>query len=417
MNIKKLLQANHTRRLFFSTVDQIILSGVNFALSYILLKILTKESYGLYNLIIPISLLFTALQNALINTPLMVEYWNLENSRRDLFVSSLTLLQKKIFLILILIIIIISFILFLITKETSEPVLILSFGILLIGILSREFLRNYFFTKELPEKAVRNDLKYLIYMTFFIVVFYYTGLIYVSTILIIIGLASLFSSFKFNNKLIIHNDFILAKQHFHESFRHGKWALLGVIVTHIQTYGYIYIIGIFFATKDVGDLSAIRLLFIPFSFISAGYSKIAIPRGSKLISEKRNSRFFKEEIYFSVIYSLLILVYTIIINLLPKEYLILILKREYMSAIDYLPYYSIITTLSIWGSTGSNGLQSLRRFKTLSEINTISMLIVLTFTAVLINFNGIKGALIATILGQLSNISGMWYHFYKLSKV
>lgn len=416
VDLRKIFKANHTRRLMFSTADQAILSIVNFGLSFILLKILSKDDFGLYNLIIPISLIFTSLQNALINTPLMVEYWNLDKEKRAIFVGSLTLLQKRVIALLIILIFSIAGIFFILTNNSKETFIIFSFSILLAGILSREYLRNYFFTIELPEKAVWNDFRYLILMVCFILAIYLLGMFTISAVLTMIGLSSIISSMDLNNRLINHNDFGLARKHFLESFNHGKWALLGVIVTHIQTYGYIYLVGLFFATKDVGELAAIRLLFIPFSFITVGYSKIAIPRGSKLISEKKYNKFIKEEFYFSIFYSTIILIYTVIVNLLPEKYLIMVLKKEYISAIEYIPYYSIITILSIWGSTGSNGLQSFRKFEILSKINSVSMFIVLTMTFILIQISGIKGALLATIVGQLSNILGMWYYFNKLSK-
>lgn len=413
ISIKSIHKSKHTKRIIYSVADQMILSGVNFFLSYLLLKILSKEEYGLYNLIIPVSLIFTAIQNALINTPFMVEYWSKEENERENFISSLILIQKKFLGILLLIILVISLSISLIFNSSSLLVLFASFSILVFGLLSREFIRNYFFTIEKPEKAVINDGTYLFIITILLTILYLRDSINIGSVLIIIGLASILSSVFRIKQLLIHRDLSLALKHFSECFRHGRWALLGAMVTHIQSYGYLYLIGFFFSTKDIGDLAAIRLLFIPFAFITIGYGKIAIPRGSKLIIEGNLRKFLNEELFFSFSYSLIVLIYSIVINFLPKDLLVLVLKKEYMTALEYIPFFSISTIFSILGATGSNGLQSLKKFKSLSQINTISMIIVLIITLIGINFIGIYGALIANILGQLVNASGMWYLCFK----
>lgn len=416
MNLIYLLRSEHTKRLIYSTFDQVILSTINFILSYLLLKLLSKADYGIYNIIIPVSLIFTALQNALINTPLMVEYWNKVSSDRNLMVSSLLLIQKR-YLTIFLISLISLFIFYSIfTHGYQVLILFLSFIALIVGVLSREFLRNYYFTIERPQAAVTNDFYYLLYITIFIIVIYFTGLVNVSSVLLAIGVSSLFSSIFKNRSLIIHKNYELAKKHFTDCFKHGKWALLGVIVTHIQTYGYIYLIGIFFTTKDIGDIAAIRLLFAPFAFVTVGYSKIAIPRGSKLVLENKVNKFFKEEVFFSFFYVLVIIIYTIFINLLPDDLLIKLLKKEYLNALDYLPYLSFSTVLSVLGSTGSNGLQAIKNFKGLSKINSLAMVVSFVLTIILIYLIGIKGALIANICSQLINISGMWYIFNNARK-
>lgn len=417
MNFSKLLKANHTKRLIFSTIDQFILSGINFFLSYLLLKLLTKSEYGIYNLVIPISLIFTALQNALINTPLMVEYWNKKENERTLLVSSLLLIQKKFFLMLFFFTLVILFLYLIINSEYTTPVFYFSVFLLITGILSREFLRNYYFTIEKPQLSLKNDLYYLLLIALLIGITYSFRLININTILIIIGIASFFSSIFKNKILLIHNSISIAKKHFFECFQHGKWALVGVIVTHLQSYGYIYLIGLFFSTKDIGDISAVRLLFAPFAFVTVGYSKIAIPRGSKLFNEKRTNKYFKEEIVFSIFYSLVIVMYSVAIFLIPQELLLIILKKEYLNSLEYLPYLSISTIISIFGSTGSNGLQALKRFKGLSKINALAMIISFTFIMILIFPYGIKGALIANILAQFVNATGMWIMFYKLKNL
>mgnify|MGYP005853626033 CR=1 FL=1 len=414
MNLTKLLKSEYSKRFIFSTLDQFLLSLINFVLSYLLMRILTKSEYGIYNIVIPVSLIFTAIQNALINTPLMIEYWVRPEDNRERLVSSLLYIQKKYISFFIISLLLFFLLYYILTSDIKSPLFYFSLTLLIIGLLSREFIRNYFFTVEKPLLTLINDFYYFILIIILIFTFYQMNLIRIEFVLLSIGLASFFSSIFKNKSLIKHSRYSETKKDFSDCFKHGKWALLGVIVTHIQSYGYVYLIGIFFSTTDIGDISAIRLIFAPFTFINVGYSKIAIPRGIKLYTQNRSYRFFKEEIYFSIFYSIIIFFFSLIIYLLPKDLIMIFLKNEYKNALEYLPYLSLSAIISVFGATGSNGLQALKKFKSLSKINSIAMIVSFILTIILIFLYGIKGALTANILAQLVNASGMWFLFYKI---
>lgn len=414
MNVIKLLKSDYSKRFIYSTLDQFLLSFINFVLSYLLMRLLTKSEYGIYNIVIPVSLIFTAIQNALINTPLLVEYWARAEDKRNGFVSSLIQIQKKFISFFFIALLLFFLIYYILTSNIKVPLFYFSISLLIMGLLSREFIRNYYFTIEKPLFTLINDFYYFILIIILIITIYQIDLMKVEFVLLSVGLASFFSSIFKNKSLLTDVNYIDAKKDFSDCYKYGKWALLGVIVTHIQSYGYLYLIGIFFSTKDIGDISAIRLIFAPFAFITVGYSKIAIPRGIKLYIQNRSKRFFIEEISFSIFYSLIILFFSLIIYFVPKDFIMIFLKNEYRNALQYLPYLSISTILSVFGATGSNGLQALKKFKSLSKINSVAMIVSFFFTISLIFLYGIKGALTANILAQLVNASGMWFLFYKL---
>jgi len=62
------------KRIFLSTVDQGLLSVLNFSINIFLIKIWSTEYYGVYSIIFALCIVQTGLQNALINTPYSVNF-------------------------------------------------------------------------------------------------------------------------------------------------------------------------------------------------------------------------------------------------------------------------------------------------------------------------------------------------------
>ena len=87
------------------------------------------------------------------------------------------------------------------------------------------------------------------------------------------------------------------KSSYSENWRYGKWALLGVTVTHIQTYSYLYLLGIIVSSVAVADVSAARLLLMPLVLAQEGWSKVILPHGSKLREKNRLPGLFKEQVF------------------------------------------------------------------------------------------------------------------------
>jgi len=384
----------HINRIGFAFLDQIVISLQNFLLSLFLIKTVTIEEFGHYNFIIPITLLITSVQNAIFNMPLMVSYWSKDENERESYVSSLIVIQIYIIIgiaILISIIVCLLYILGLVKIFFIE--LILTGFVATVGLLSREFLRNLYFSKELPQKTVGNDLVFLLLQMIFVLSAYLFLTVSIQIILILIGISAFLSSGPELYNLIIHNKYIVLKKHLIENWQYSKWILIGVIVTHIQTYGYIYILGILLNPATIGLVAAARLFMVPLQLLSVGYAKIAIPRGTRLMQENLLKKFFREEITISIFFSALVFFYIVVLFNIPASIIDQLLSNEYNTAKNFLIYFGIAAIFGMFIRTGTNGLQVMKKFKLLSKINILTMVISLALTFLLTHFWGVEGAL------------------------
>jgi len=400
-----------------SAIDQIVLSGIRFLTSLFLIKTTTKNDFGDYSLLIPVTLLVTSIQNALISTPMLVLYYNKTKLDKQEYINSLLRIQMISIIILFTLNILIFLILFLFKLVNLYTFgLSVAVSIAVIGLLSQQLIRNFYFVEELPKSVLKIDIYYFLTLFALSLISYFVIRINVSLIFVLIGLSSFLVSILQTKRLFLNIDFDTLKKHYKENWLLGKWALFGVIVTHVQTYGYIYLIGLLVNSTAVADISAARLLMVPISLIQTGWEKIAIPHGSKLRENNKIHHFSKEQMGISIIFSSLVIIYMIIILLIPEQWKNLILSKNYSNAYKYIIFYGALYIAGFFALNASYGLQVLKKFDVISKFNFYTMFIVLIITYLLIKSLGISGGLIASIIGQVILAVGLWMIFYKLVK-
>jgi O-antigen/teichoic acid export membrane protein len=194
------------------------------------------------------------------------------------------------------------------------------------------------------------------------------------------------------------------KSSYGENWKYGKWALFGVTVTHIQTYSYLYFLGIIVSSVAVADVSAARLLLMPLILVQEGWSKVILPHGSKLREANRLPRLFKEQIAISVFF---------VIFFLEPILLNILLSDKYANSFDYIFYWGAIFAMGFITLNASFGLQVLKYFELISKINFVTMLITVLLAYFLIHSNGTVGGLVALLIGQAVSAIILWYYYTK----
>jgi len=166
----------------------------------------------------------------------------------------------------------------------------------------------------------------------------------------------------------------------------------------------------------VADNSASRLLMSPLVFMQAGWGSIVRPRGSKLRELNLLNKFLKELILVSVLITVLIIVYMLLLystgNIIQK----LLFTDKYKDSMEYVFYWGGIFVFQYIRANASYGLQVIKKFKNLAMINLVTMLITIATSYLLILQFQIKGALIASMLGEIIFGSILWYFLYSYIK-
>lgn len=395
-----------------AVVDQALLSGLNFLISVVLIKTVSKSEYGYFSIFFPITLFIVSIQNAVINTPLAVLLITKRGDEKRKYVGALFFGQYLLLFPLAFIGTIGGIITYYFNfGEPSVSAIIVAISLASIGILCREFLRAYFFANEIPNSVLIIDMLYfaLIIILGFLA---YTFIQFdVAVVFFLMGLSSFLIGIFFisRNKWNFSRRDI--KSSYSENWQYGKWSLIGVIVTHIQTYSYLYLLGIIVGSAAVADVSAARLLLMPLVLAQQGWSKVILPHGSKLREGNRLPKLFKEMVAISIVFVVIVLFLVFILIFFKSILLNIILSTNYENSFDYVFYWGVIFSMGFISLNASFGLQVLKNFELISKINTLTMLITVILAYFLIYSNGIEGGLIALLIGQTISAILLW-NFY-----
>ena len=395
-----------------ASIDQALLSGISFLISIVLIKTVSKPEYGLYSIFFPITLFMVSIQNAVINTPLAVLLITKRGDEKRKYVGALFFGQYLLLFPLAFIGIIGGIITcYFNLLESSESAIIVAISLASIGILCREFLRAYFFANETPNTVLMIDVLYFVLITTLSFLAYTFIQLDVAVIFFLMGLSSFLAGIFFINRNKWNFSRSDIKSSYSENWKYGKWSLIGVTVTHVQSYSYLYLLGIIVSSVAVADVSAARLLLMPLILATTGWKKVILPHGSKLRENNRLPRLFKEQIIISVVYVVIVTSFVFILIFLKPVLLKIILSNKYANSFDYIFYWGAIFSIGFISLNASLGLQILKNFKVISIVNSFTMLVTVLLAYFLIYSNGIKGGLIALLIGQTISAIILW-NFY-----
>ena len=416
MNLFKIIKSKVIGRAVIASLDQILISLTNFGLTILLLKFLPKVEFGYFNIILTVITFATWVQNALINTPInvLLASKNLEEEKiftSSLFKGQIIFISTSSFLTILF-----SIILYNLFYNNFILLIIAASSFALIGILSRSYFRQLSYAQERPQKALKQDILFTIFFAIFIVLAIIINTFNIITVIIGMGLCNIFVFTFYNLKENIKVKFTQIKAAYTETWQYGKWSLVGITVTYIQTYSYQYLIALLIGSIAVADNSASRLLMSPLSFILAGWGSIVRPRGSKLREKNLLNKFFNELIFVSIIITVIIIVYMIIIFISSDIIQSLLFKDKYEDSFEYTFYWGGIFIFQFIRSNASYGLQVIKKFKNLALINSFTMIITILTSYFLIIDYKIKGALIASMIGEIIFGAILWYSLYQYIK-
>jgi O-antigen/teichoic acid export membrane protein len=409
MSLIRKLKSPVFKNILISSADQAILSLSNFLVTILLIKFVSKGDFGYFNVTLTIISYFVSIQNALVTTPLIILLASKNKEQKQIFSSALFNGQLRAVIFIAILSIIVFLPLYLFDLEATVYLIGLAAGVSLIGILSREFFRTLSYAQEQAVRALKQDVLYILIYLLIIILSKFLYHVNVPFTVLAMGLSTILVYTFFNYKESVKVSREDIKNSYKETWILGKWSLIGVTVTHFQTYSYQYLIVILLGTLAVADNSASRLLLMPLVLLRQGWGNIVRPRGAKLRQQNKLKKFYKELILASTIITILILIYVIILELaggIIEQYLF---SEKYNKSIDYVYYWGGIFIFQYIRSNASFGLQVIKKFKNIALINSITMVITVLISFFLIGKFGVPGALIASMFGEFIFGSILWY--------
>ena len=394
-----------------ASFDQALMSAANLAVSIILIKYGAKSEYGYYSIAFAGSLFVLSLQNAIVTTPLSVLLATKGGKEKRCYPGSLCIGQFIVVVPGVIVGLGIVGLLYWAGYDLSKSKVACALCFALIGIVFREFMRSYYFANESPLEVLKIDLCYVVgYLVLVIVtclfaeigaatIFGYMGI----SGFVVAAVSSRDQGWKVDSKSI--------RKSYKENWRYGKWALLGVVVTHIQSYSYLYLLGALVGSLAVAEVSAARLLIMPLMLIRAGWGKVVMPYGARLREAGELKRFVREQVLISGIIVFGIVVYVCLLLGFSEILRNLVLTEKYGKAFDVLTLWGAIAAVGVVVSGASFGLQVVKEFQLIAKVNIVTMVVTILSSYWLIKSYGIEGGLVSLLIGNALLGGALWCSF------
>jgi O-antigen/teichoic acid export membrane protein len=397
-----------------ASADQAMLSALSFVVSIILIQSVPKSEFGYYSIALAISLFLSSVQNAVVNAPLAVLLVNKKDTDRRQYAASLCFGQ----FLAILPAVCLSFVAIRILKSWGSDITQLSIAAALssavAGLLFREFLRSYMYAEEAPVEVLKLDILYVAVFMGLLALTHLLWEVSAATVFVQMGVSSMLVSLIFSRNRGWEFRQEEIRKSYRENWIYGKWALLGVCVTHAQNYSYLYLLGAISGSMAVADVSAARLLLMPLMLVRMGWGKIAIPHGSILREEGQIHRFFKEQIVSSVVFLLVVAIYVVLVLAFSGVLQNYLLSEKYANSFQYVVIWGGIVVAGFIAMNASYGLQVMMGFSTITKISFFVMIVTVGSAYFLIRGYGIAGGLTALLIGQIVLAVCLWIPFGKI---
>lgn len=394
-----------SKALSISTINQVVSSGANFALGIYLVRVLAPIDFGLYGIGFAISLLYAGVGNALFLTQMVVHVP--EKSQDDKLPYAARMLVALI--IFCAFTVIIFGLLLVLSGSWSESInkyigLAVSIVAASISYVVKDFFVRHAYTVRRESWALWINITVAV------------------TLAVLLLMQFRFSSgFKPESALWIYAasnmmggviGFALVRlpifavrigqlgDDLREAWVGGRWALVGVAITWMQTQAYMYVTAVFVGPVGVAYANSARLLITPAIFIMPALSQVMMPRlASFRISNPEKmlqiSKIFTlGAVIFSVGYSVILL--SLVDMISP-----VLLGEQYGRISPVVAAWCLVVIFQFSRAGSSIVLQVIKEFKILTLINFVSVVIAITVAVLLMQLIGISGAILGTAIGEL----------------
>lgn len=275
------------RATLFALVDQGMLSALSFLLAAVLVRVAGREEFGIYSQLLNLQSLFSSLHAGLfVSAYLSIGARMVPGERREYrsYMSRLEFLFGPIM----------AFASVLLLAAGGKLVggqvtlaLASAFGLALLGLWWREFLRQTQFADMRQDRALLVDSLYAVALCALVAALAIPGRLDTGTILLSMGAASLVATLPPLVRAArgSRKRGASERQWLRDSWSIGRWDAVGSLATWAYSQSYIYIAALHGGLAEAGEVAAARLLAAPLSLFWASYSNVLRPRASQLLGQ------------------------------------------------------------------------------------------------------------------------------------
>lgn len=404
-----------------SLLDQALLSGLNFALGLVLIRLATKESYGVYSQMYVAGIFASTVIEALITGPLTTIAPGKTIAERARLTTLLLRFQWQLSIVLAVLFGIGSGVIAALAKIDAHPVWLgIAFALYILANAQREYHRSISFIEARPRRVLHTDAAYVLGVMVGVGILLLVGYLTVPAILLVLGLANIAGMWRSTDHGLASPTSMQARDKTEyraavgEVMQRGRWALPGALVAWATNYSYLYLAAAVLGVAASADLNASRLLLMPISLSVLAWSRVARPMVSRLFAA-RDWKHLDRLAWASVAgIEIVTIVYVIALWLaLPW------LQAHVLGA----KYHGLEPMVLAWGGyfainaarwIGSSWLASNDQYKLLLLRSITCLVIMLISVSVFLPLYGTRGTILALIIVEAFDLLLIWGVFLPL---
>jgi O-antigen/teichoic acid export membrane protein len=396
----------------FSTtvVDQVVLSGANFIIGFLLIRRTSDMDYGMFVLVQSAITLLISAQMAWLSSPLAVLAPAKPPAIRRLMIGAIEFSQRRFLRRLTCIAFLAPVVGYFLHVWTLLESLVVALGIIACWTaLQREYLRNVLLIYARPHSMLRADLIYVAILlagALVAVVAPKPAVLWAVAALIASALGGAAAS---RGSLRKDPGFASgdARAFWREMRPLAVWATVGAMTYWIYNQSYNYVLASRINLTAVADVNAARLLLMPTIVLTVGVKTLLVPTAAAWLAESTIGRLIRRLLLFATGIAALDLVYCAAVWIF-RDWLSHDLMHKTIGNRDLLLIlWAILSLIALYRDLLQTGLFALQQFKPLAAVTAASAVVSLSIMWLGIKSWGPAAALIGQVAGETVNLAGV----------
>ena len=351
-NLIKLIKKNSV----LSMLDQCIVSGSNFFMTFFLGRVLSVNDFGSYSIVNSLYYLLFGIQVALIITPMTLKIQNDDEMNNTINNNLIVSLFINITMIIIMSISLIYY-----QKEIKNILLLLPISLFLISNLLQEFFRRVRFSQLKIIDVLFYDVVYCTTKIISLIIVWFLFKNTLFNFYLVISITSLVVVI-WNIKMNIRHINLQTssiKETFISNWKYGKWLLGSQVFSWINTQLFLIVGSIIGSSIVAASINATQSILNLTNIFMIALGNIILAKGN-IILKKYGIRKFNRYIWKMTIVMLSMMVlYTILLIINGDKILDLLYKGKYNDFTKMLMLWSISYILTALSRAAIIGVQIL----------------------------------------------------------
>jgi O-antigen/teichoic acid export membrane protein len=274
------------RATIISAADQALLSALNFGLAVLLIHFASKPDYGLYSQLMNLQSFFSPFHAGIFASAYLALASKMDDARHRSYRTAMARAEVAMTAVSVVLVVAICWMGSKIFWPAFSAGTCAAFGVALLGLWWREFVRQMSFASLRYDRALNVDVMYVLVTAVAATTVLAACNITTSAVFwcmamggIVAAAAPLASAVR--GVAVVKSR---ARQDVLMSWKMGRWDVLGSVVTWAYAQSYIYFAALHGGLDAAAEISAGRLLAAPLALMWASYANVLRPNASRLLA-------------------------------------------------------------------------------------------------------------------------------------